>query len=152
MTESVCGVNCNECPLNRTCGGCAETGGKPFGGDCVVAKCCFSKRLDRCGSCTDARCGIKSRLLSDINALGIEDMETVTELHALRGAFVNLEYTLPDGRAVKLLDDNKIYFGNQISKKDSARCYGVAADESFLLISEYGENGADAQVVLYKKR
>lgn len=97
MTESVCGVNCNECPLNQTCGGCAETGGKPFGGDCVVAKCCFSKRLDRCGSCTDARCGTKSRLISDLNALGIEDMETITELHALRGAFVNLEYTSQTG-------------------------------------------------------
>ncbi|HOD93933.1 MAG TPA: hypothetical protein PL054_08675 [Clostridia bacterium] len=38
-------------------------------------------------------------------------MGKVTRLNTLKGSFVNLEYTLPSGQAVKLLDDNKIYIG-----------------------------------------
>lgn len=45
----------------------------------------------------------------------------------------------------------KSYLGNQLRKKDSDRCYGVIADEHYLLVCEYGENGADAEIVVYKK-
>ena len=32
------------------------------------------------------------------------------------------------------------------------RCYGLLADEHFLLVSEYGENAADPEVVVYVRR
>ena len=65
-------------------------------------------------------------------------MEQVTDLNALHSAFVNLEYTLPGGQAVKFWDDDKIILGNQLHKRDSDRCYGIAADEKYLLVCEYG--------------
>lgn len=50
------------------------------------------------------------------------------------------------------MDDNKIYLGNQICKKNSSRCYGLTADENYLLVCEYGDGGSDAEIVVYKKR
>ena len=64
----------------------------------------------------------------------------------------NLEYTLPSGQNVKLLDDDTIYLGNQICKTGSGRCYGLAADERCLLVCEYGDGGSDAEIVVYKRR
>ena len=79
-------------------------------------------------------------------------MEKVTRLNALIGSYINVEYALPSGQTVKLLNDGKVYLGNQICKKGSDRCYGLAADENHLLVCEYGENGSDAEIILYKKR
>ena len=78
-------------------------------------------------------------------------MEQVTDLNALHSAFVNLEYTLPGGQAVKFWDDDKIILGNQLHKRDSDRCYGIAADEKYLLVCEYGCEGTDAEIVVYKR-
>ncbi len=58
---------------------------------------------------------------------------------------------MPNGQTVKLWDDNKIYFGNQIHKKGCNRCYGIAADEKYLMVSEYGENGSDAEIVIFQR-
>ena len=44
-----------------------------------------------------------------------------------------------------------IYLGSQLHKRGSDRCYGIAADETYLAVSEYGENGADAQLVVFKR-
>ena len=51
-----------------------------------------------------------------------------------------------------MLKDNKVYWGNQIEIPDSSRCYGVVADNEYLLVCEYGCGGADPQIILYKKR
>lgn len=75
----------------------------------------------------------------------------MTDLNALRGAFVNLEYKLPGEQSVKFWDDNRIYLGNQVCKIGGDRCYGMTADEHYLLVCEYGENGADPEVIAYKK-
>lgn len=32
------------------------------------------------------------------------------------------------------------------------RCYGVVADERFILVCEYGCNGADPEIIVYKRR
>lgn len=32
------------------------------------------------------------------------------------------------------------------------RCYGIACCEKYILVSEYGKNGADAELVLFKRR
>lgn len=79
-------------------------------------------------------------------------MEEVTGLNALVGSYINPEHALPGGRTIKLPDDNKIYPGNQIHKRGSDRCCGLAADESFLPVCEYGCGGTDAEIVLYKRR
>ena len=94
---------------------------------------------------------LKERLIEEFNSLNINDMEKVTELFALKGAFINMEYTLPNGEKEKLLNDNKIYLGNQLKKNNSDRCYGIAANEKFLLVSEYGQNGIDAELIIYKQ-
>lgn len=143
MMKSICGINCATCELNNTCNGCSETGGRPFGGTCIVASLC------RKGP--EALKEFKERLIAAFNALQIGDMEDVTDLNALKGSFINLEYNLPGGQTVKLWDDNRIYLGNQLHKKDSDRCYGIAADEQYLMVSEYGCNGADAEIVVFRR-
>ena len=39
----------------------------------------------------------------------------------------------------------------QIHKKDSDRCYGIIADEKYLMVSEYSGFGADAEIVVLKR-
>lgn len=56
------------------------------------------------------------------------------------------------GQTVKLLEDNNIYWGNQVEIPGSDRCYGLAVDEKYLLVCEYGCNGADPEIVTYKRR
>lgn len=102
----------------------------------------------------EATCGMdnaKNTLIEEFNALGIENLH-ITDLNLLNGYYVNLEYTLPNGQAVKLLEDDKIYWGNQIEIPGSDRCYGIVADEGYLLVCRYGCNGADPEIILYKKR
>ncbi|HIZ17372.1 MAG TPA: DUF3795 domain-containing protein [Firmicutes bacterium] len=150
--KTFCGLDCDKCELKNECCGCVETNGRPFGGSCMIAECCKDKGCENCGKFFESQCELKERLISEFNELGIEDMEKVTSLNALRGSFVNLEYTLPSSDTIKFWDDNKIYLGNQICKKGSDRCYGLTADENYLLVCEYGDGGADAEIITYKKR
>ncbi|MBP3357056.1 MAG: GNAT family N-acetyltransferase [Rikenellaceae bacterium] len=95
---------------------------------------------------------VKRRLIDEINALGIAGMPKIENLFVLQGSFVNLEYK-HNGNAVKLLDDDNSYWGTQVEKCGSdGRCFGIACDERYILVSEYGENGADAQIVMLKRR
>ena len=149
MNQSICGLDCTGCTMKDTCGGCVVTGGKPFGGDCMVTKCCSS---NHCGDFPKKVCALKQKLIAEFNALGIEDLPEVTDLYALVGGFVNLEYRLPGGQTVKFWDDKCIYLGNQLLKPGTDRCYGLTADENYLLVCEYGENGVDAQIVVFKRR
>lgn len=41
---------------------------------------------------------------------------------------------------------------HQAERKESERCFGVVADEKFILVSEYGCNGAEPEIVLYKHK
>lgn len=152
MCKSICGLDCTGCSMNNTCGGCVATGGKPFGGECMVAKCCGNRKDGSCGDFSKNICQLKQKLIAEFNALDIKDMPQVTDLFALVGGFVNLEYTLPGGQTVKFWDDKRIYLGNQLEKIGTDRCYGLTADENYLLVCEYGENGADAQIVVFTKR
>lgn len=56
----------------------------------------------------------KKQLIQEINDLHIEGMPKVEKLNALVGKYVNLEYPLPNGKRVKLLDDQTTYLGNQL--------------------------------------
>ena len=93
----------------------------------------------------------KEDLIRQFNALGIPDMEEITELYELRGDFINLEYRLPSGQRVRLWDDETIYYGAEVCKRNSDRCYGLTADDTDLLVCEYGEGGADAEIVVLKR-
>ncbi len=106
--KNYCGLDCAQCPAVDSCPGCAATGGKPFGGTCVLGECCKAQ---------------------------------------------GLEYTLPGGQKVKFWEDGRVYLGNQLEKQDgSCRCYGLTADENWLLVCEYGDNGSDPELVVYKRR
>lgn len=95
----------------------------------------------------------KSRLIDEINALHIEGMPRVEKLNALVGRYINLEYRLPNGKYEKFLDDNATYLGNQSECEfGGGRCFGIAANMDFILISTYEENGENPELVIYKKR
>ena len=95
----------------------------------------------------------KNQIINEFNALNIEGMPKVTELNALIGSFVNLEYTLPNGKTVKLLDDNATYLGNQLECEFGGdKCFGIIANMDFLLVCTYEENGENPELILYKKR
>ena len=95
----------------------------------------------------------KKQLIGEINALSIDGMPEVTKLNALVGKYVNLEYPLPNGLKVKYLDDQTTYLGNQLeSEIVDGLCFGVVANMDFILICTYGAEGADPELILYKKR
>lgn len=143
---SICGSDCcDECSMKgNTCVGCAESGGHSCGGECVAAECIIKNG-------PEAFAELKQAIISEVNSLGIKDLH-IDGLNLLNGFYVNLEYTLANGQKVKFLRDDKIYFGNQVERPDNERCYGIAADESYILVCEYGCNGADPEIIVYKKR
>lgn len=148
MKNSICGANCAECPSKESCRGCAETNGCPFGKECFIAKYILTGG-------TENYTAFKKGLIDEINTLDIEGMEKVTELYPLVGTFVNLEYPLPNGGTVKFLTDDEIYLGTQVKNlfDDSGKsCFGVIARENFILICTYEENGANPEIVVFKKR
>jgi len=95
----------------------------------------------------------QQQLMAEFNALGIDGMPEVTGLNVLSGSYINLEYTLPSGEKVKLLNDNATYLGNQLPcLYGGSRCFGLAANMQFLLVCTYGPLGEDPELVVYKKR
>ena len=95
----------------------------------------------------------KKQLIEEINALHIEGMPKVEKLNALVGRYVNLAYRLPNGANVKFLDDQTTYLGNQLeSELGGERCFGVLANMDFIMICTYEAEGANPELVLYKKR
>ena len=95
----------------------------------------------------------KRKLIEEINNLHIEGMPRLDKLNALVGRYVNLAYRLPSGVDVKFLDDGTTYLGNQLEPEFGGdRCFGVLANMDFILISTYGCEGKDPELVLYKKR
>ena len=95
----------------------------------------------------------KQQLIKEINDLHIEGMPKVEKLNALVGSYVNLAYRLPSGLSVKFLDDQATYLGNQLeSEFDEGRCFGILANMDFILICTYEAEGANPELVLYKKR
>jgi len=95
----------------------------------------------------------KQQLIHELNTLlHIEGLPKVENLNVLSGAFINLEYTLPNGEKVKFLDDQQTYLGSQLESEFGGRCFGIAASMDFLLVCTYEENGENPELVMYKKR
>lgn len=144
--ETICGADCDTCHMKSECNGCIYTGGKPFGGECIVAKCCKTKKLKKCSECNI--CDNKKSLIEEINNLNIDGLH-IDELYQLCGEYINLEYNLNNNK-IKFWNNTNIYYGAQVEKDD--KCYGIAADDEYILISTYEENGKNPEIILFKKR
>ena len=95
----------------------------------------------------------KKKLISEINDLHVEGMPKVEKLNALVGQYVNLAYPLPSGQNVQFLNNGTTYLGTQLEPLfGGERCFGVLANMDFILICTYLKDGADPELVLYKKR
>ena len=149
--KSICGANCNNCEYgkNNNCKGCMQTKGCPYGKQCFVAKYIST------GGKVNYEI-FKNQLINEINDLNIPGMPKINELNPLNGNFVNLNYPLPNGKNVKFLDDNEIYLGTQVENEFNdgkiLRCFGILANMNFILISEYGPNGDNPEIIVYRKR
>ena len=144
--NNYCGANCESCPSRARCQGCLETCGSPFGGRCVAAE------YIRAGGLAAYR-AFKQQLTEEINVLlAAEGLPAADGLFELLGESVNLEYTMPSGEGVKLLNDKNIYLGAQLELPGLGVCCGIVADASFILICSYSVNGSEPEVILYKRR
>ena len=149
--ESICGVDCNNCEYGKknNCKGCKETQGCPFGKQCFIAKYILTGGKENYEL-------FKNQLIKEINDLNIPGMSRIKELTPLNGTFVNLAYSLPNGQKVQFLDDNEIYLGTQVESEfndeTQIRCFGILANLNFILVSEYGPNGDNPELIIYKKR
>lgn len=96
----------------------------------------------------------KNKIIDEFNTLlCVEGLPKVTDLNVLPGYFVNLEYRLPNGQMIKFLDDNATYLGSQLECEFGGnRCFGIAANMEFLLVCTYEKDGANPELVIYKKR
>lgn len=96
----------------------------------------------------------KNKIIDEFNTLlCVEGLPKVTDLNVLPGYFVNLEYRLPNGQMIKFLDDNATYLGGQLECEFGGdRCFGIAANMEFLLVCTYEKDGANPELVVYKKR
>lgn len=92
---------------------------------------------------------LKKIFIAEVNALGLPELH-IDNLYVLQGSFINQAYDI-NGNTVKLLDDTATYWGHQIQKSDD-RCYGIACNEKFILVSEYGKDGSNAELVMLKRR
>ena len=139
MKESICGADCANCQWKNTCSGCSDE-------KCFVAKYIKTGGKEKYEQ-------FKQVLIREFNALGIPGMPKISELYALVGQFVNLEYPLPSGETAKFLDDSSIYLGNQVvCEYGEGRCYGLIAGMDFLMVVEYGESAAEPEIVVFKRR
>ena len=94
----------------------------------------------------------KQKEIENITKL-LNNMKEYTKLEDRSCKFVCvLTAVLPNGEKVKLLDDTKVYLGYQVQKENSDRLYGLVADKQYLLVCEYECSGADAEIVVYKRR
>ena len=149
--KSLCGADCDNCGYGKSnnCKGCVATSGCPFGKQCFIAKYILTGGMENYEI-------LKSRLINEINDLHIEGMPKIDSLNPLNGSFVNLAYPMPNGKSVKLLDDNDFYLGNQVECEfndgEIIRCFGIVANMNFILVSEYGANGDNPELIIYKRR
>lgn len=131
-----CGMDCcKDCGRLNECGGCEKCNGHPFGESCIAERYSNFHAL-------------KVELVEEINSLDIDGL-LINDLYLLNGSYVNLEYPLFNGSKVKLLNDKDVYLGNQVEISDSERCFGVVANENFILVCEYGCNGVNPELVIY---
>ena len=151
MSKSICGADCKNCGYDKEngCKGCGESAGCPFG------KQCFIYKYIRNGGMESYRL-FKEQLVCEFNLLNIPGMPKIDDLYPMNGAYVNLAYPMPNGKAVKLLDDSEVYLCNQVECEFNdgslIRCFGLVAGPDFILVAEYGINCSAPELIVFKKR
>ncbi len=151
MMEGLCGALCTGCEALESgkCKGCVNSKGCPFG-----KKCWIYKYVEVGGK--ENFDLLKKQLIEEFNSLDIDGMSKIDELYSLHGSFVNLEYTLPNGKKEKFLNDDEMYLGNQVeclfNDDEIKKCFGLVANTNFLLVCEYEEDGKNPEILIYKKR
>ena len=88
---------------------------------------------------------MEKELLEEFWALGLEELKTVRSWMSSKGILSTSTAACPMGR-------RRSYYGAEVCKRGSERCYGLAADEGQLVVYEYGNGGADAELVVWKRR
>lgn len=147
----ICGANCKECEYGKhnECKGCINTNGCPFGKKCLIASYLLTGNQKYYEH-------FKQELIQEINELHIPGIKKVKDLFPLVGKVVNLAYPLPNGSKQKILDDDEIYLGCEVECEfndgNIISHYGIIANQSFLLVSEYVIRGDHPEIVLYKRR
>ena len=149
--KGICGANCDECDLlkNKKCEGCLKTKGCPFGKKCFIANYIQVGGKEEYNK-------FKKELINEFNNLKIDGKSEIKELYPLNGSFVNLEYSLPNNKKVKLLNDDEIYLGNQVecefNDEETKKYFGLVGNMNFILVCEYEGNGNNPEIVIYKRR
>lgn len=149
--KALCGADCANCGYGKAngCKGCAASDGCPFEKECFVYSYIKTGGIE-------AYEQFRLTLISEFNGLGITSMPKITELTPLNGAFVNLAYPMPNGKSVKLLDDNAVYLGTQVRCEfddgEGEKCFGLVAGMDFLMVSEYGKNCSNPELVVFTRR
>ena len=149
--KAICGANCDECELFKSnkCKGCKNTNGCPFGKKCWIAKYLEVGDIENFNQ-------LKKQIIDEFNSLNIDGMPEVNDLYPLHGEYVNLEYPLPNGKSAFFLNNDEAYLGTQVecifNDNEIKKCFGLLANMNFLLVCEYGENGSNPEIIIYKKR
>lgn len=148
--NSICGADCSNCGFGNGngCKGCCESGGCPFGKQCYIASCIKAGGMESFEE-------LKKQIMAEFNELNIPGMPEITQLNPVVGAYINLSYPLPNGKEISFLNDDEIYLAAQVPcelNDEHKRCFGLVAGLDFLLVSEYGENGSDPQIAMFKRR
>jgi len=94
---------------------------------------------------------LQNKIINRLHLSGIEELKSVTSLNELDGDYINLECRWPNGATGKILDDKKKYYGIQVERPGSDKCYGIAADEHQIAVFTYGCGGSDAELVMWLK-
>lgn len=91
---------------------------------------------------------IEQRLLREFNKLGF--LPHINSLYCGPGFFVNLTVSLPNGTPVQFWEDEKEYYIAQVpSTRD--KCFGLVGDAHHLVVYEYDKDGANPELIVYKK-
>jgi hypothetical protein len=67
VIDSRCGLHCSDCAYKEKCGcgGCIETCGHPFHGECPIAVCAQNKGFAHCGECPELPCELLTQYSCD---------------------------------------------------------------------------------------
>ena len=149
---SYCGVDCKKCYKNQECEGCIASGGKPFGGECVIAECCKKNAGHKdCGPAYVCDCYLKQLVIGVMHNCGIDDLKNYDFIFEVPGFLLNLECKYPDGSIRRPFDDKKIYISGQYRQSDSDRRYTAVADKDNFWLIEHDENGSNAVLIVNKR-
>lgn len=150
--DSYCGVDCAKCYKNQECAGCMSSGGKPFGGECVIAECCKkNKDTSNCGLAYFSECQLKKSVIGEMRQCGIEGINCYKLIYEVPGFLINMECKFPDGSIRRPFVDNKIYISGQYRIPDNERRYTAVADKDEFWLIEHDENGSNAVIIANKK-